>query len=110
MSHQDQLYIAIVFQRILTTGLLLQHPIFNHMGTSTLGINHSQHFVSEIDERIHTNTIERVWRSLKEKFKHNKPRVDIGKHIAEFMYEVWICREDRYQFTLTLIKQMQEEV
>ena len=52
-------------------------------GYTHFTINHSQHFVSEIDSTIHTNTIERLWRTLKEKFKHNKPRTGTDKHIAE---------------------------
>ena len=42
------------------------NPPTSHLrpyGYTHFGINHSQHFVSEIDSSIHTNTIERVEKS-----------------------------------------------
>jgi len=68
-----------------------------------LGINHSIHFVSDINNQIHTNTIERVWRSLKGKFKNFKPKKQIQQTISQFIMETWIPKEDRYYFMLYLI-------
>jgi len=72
-------------------------------GFRHFGINHSKHFVSEISNQIHTNTIERTWRSLKEKLKYNKPRIEINKFISEFMFETWIPVLERYDFMINLI-------
>ena len=65
-------------------------------GYQHFGINHSVHFMSEIDNTIPTNMIERTWRSIKEKFRNNKHRVDIDKHISQYMFEAWIPQEDRF--------------
>jgi len=78
-------------------------------GYQHLGINHSQHFVSTIDNTIHTNTIERVWRSIKEKFRNNKPRTNVNRHISEYMFEAWVKPEFRYQFVLSLLAKFQKE-
>ena len=77
-------------------------------GYRHFGINHSVQFVSKIDKRIHTNTIERTWRTIKEKFRNTKPRVDIDKHISLFMFESWLPKEDRFEAILFLLKQIQD--
>jgi len=87
----------------------LPHSHLAQYGYRHFGINHSQHFVSEISRSIHTNTIERAWRSLKEKFKHNKPRIEIDQYISEFMFESWIPTSQRYQFMLNLIRDFQQK-
>ena len=68
-----------------------------------LGINHSIHFVSSINNQIHTNTIERVWRALKGKFRNYKPKKQIHQIISQFILESWISKEDRYYFMLYLL-------
>ena len=78
-------------------------------GYRHIGINHSIHFVSQICRTIHINTVERMWRSLKERFKYKKPRVHITHHISQFMFESWVPQAERYQFMLRLIKHLKEE-
>ena len=74
------------------------------LGYIHIGINHSIHFVSNIDSSIHTNTIERVWRALKWKFRGFKPRNQIHQYIYQFMLESWIAKEDRYYTMLYLVQ------
>ena len=77
-------------------------------GYRHLGINHSVHLVSEVDRTIHTNTIERTWRTIKEKFRNHKPRIEVDRHISQFMFESWILQESRFEAILFLIKQVQD--
>jgi len=78
-------------------------------GFRHFGINHSKFFVSKVSSQIHTNIIERTWRSLKEKLKYNKPRIEINKFISEFMFETWIHVLERYDFMINLIAQFHVE-
>jgi len=73
------------------------------LGYLHIGINHSIHFVSNIDNSIHTNTIERVWKALKQKFRNFKPRKQIQEHISSFIFESWVPSQERYYFMLYLL-------
>jgi len=87
-------------------------PSVSHLsvyGYNHFGINHSKHFVSKFSDQIHTNTIERTWRSLKEKLKYNKPRIETDKFISEFMFENWVPAFERYDFMINLIAYFHQE-
>lgn len=73
------------------------------LGFTHLGINHSIHFVSEVNGLIHTNTIERTWRSLKRKFKTFKPRTQIHPYISQFVLESRVTEEERHFLMLFLL-------
>lgn len=73
------------------------------LGYIHFGVNHSKEFVSSVNSTIHTNTIERVWKALKLKFRNYKPRKYIQEFISEFMIDCIIPREDRYYFYLFLL-------
>ena len=50
-------------------------------------VNHSQNFLKPLDNNVHTQTIERKWRSLKESIptsSHGRSRND---HLIEFLYK-----------------------
>ena len=52
-----------------------------------IGVNHSVHFVHYLDNSVHTNTIERMWRTLKQKIRHHqtKKMVSMSKFICEYI-------------------------
>ena len=74
------------------------------------GINHSREFVDALDSSIHTNTIERAWRSLKLKFRNYKPRKYIKELISEFIFESLVKKENRYYFILYLLNKYHNDV
>ena len=39
-----------------------------------IGVNHSVHFVHYLNKSVHTYTIERMWRTLKQKITHHQPK------------------------------------
>ena len=49
-------------------------------------VNHSQHFVNPNDRNVHTNTIERAWRNLRESIPLQTRKCDIESHIETFLF------------------------
>ena len=73
------------------------------LGYIHYGVNHSIEFVSSLSSHIHTNTIERARRTLKQKLRNYKPKKFIAECISEFMIEAWVPKDERYYFYLYLI-------
>ena len=78
----------------------------NRYGYIHLYINHSLRFVSEINNEIHTNTIERSWRSLKLKIKKESPRIYLDTYLTHFLFESYAKYKNRYVILLNMIKEL----
>lgn len=48
-------------------------------------INHSVRFVDLLDNTLHTNTIERLWRDLRENIPGGLASVNVEKHVKDYM-------------------------
>jgi hypothetical protein len=59
----------------------LNYPGFVHKT-----VNHSVNFVSPIDSTIHTNTIERLWRSLKKFVRGSRNMEELKTQLREFYF------------------------
>ncbi len=75
------------------------------MGYRHFGINHSKRFVNFFNNRIHTNTIERCWRSLKAFTKIQQPKKELDSYISQYIFEGLVEKKDRMH---TLIKYINE--
>lgn len=70
-------------------------------------VNHKISFVDNSDSTIHTNTIERIWRSLKRFLKKNLRFENIKNAVLQFetLTNVKVKSvEDRYNFLIGLLK------
>ena len=56
-------------------------------GYSHLTVNHRYHFVDPVDRSIHTQHVERVWRSLKEVIPKGSRRDYLLEYVDEFIYK-----------------------
>lgn len=69
-----------------------------------LWIDHSVHFVSPILRGIHTNTIERLWRTIKTFFRIHNPRKFLNNHIAMFYFTQVYDLNERTRILFTILR------
>ena len=68
------------------------------------GINHSIGFVSIIDDRVHTNQIERMWRDLKDSLRNVKPRREyLSVYISEYLFSGLFENDERYSIIFNML-------
>lgn len=80
-------------------------------GFSHYFINHSLHFVDPIQPWIHTNNIERTWRSLKASISHVKRSLsneNIQSFIDSFHFESFFKQENLYDIFLQILVSIQQ--
>ena len=73
-----------------------------------LKVNHSVNFVDPVDRRIHTNTIERCWRSLKEYIPKSIPESGYEEYVMSFLYKKELDKEkelDKFDFVVNMIRE-----
>lgn len=66
-------------------------------------VNHSKTFVDKEDRNIHTNNIERLWRSLKDSIRGCNIQ-NYQEHIDLFMYRRYFFNDNLIQNIITLLK------
>lgn len=70
-------------------------------------VNHSRHFVNPVIPSIHTNTIERLWRTTREFTRQNQPRAYFDEHLAIFYWNKIYTREQRESMMNTWLRHLQ---
>ena len=76
-------------------------------------VNHSLHFVDPVDPSIHTNNIERTWRSLKNSISHVKRSLSdktIDSFINTFHFQSFFSEEALYDIFLQIILSLQHNL
>ena len=71
-------------------------------------MNHSLRFVNELDNEIHTNTIESSWKQLKLSIKRYKPKKHLDEHVSYFMFDSMVSKEDKFETFLRIISAAQK--
>jgi uncharacterized protein YlbG (UPF0298 family) len=67
-----------------------KESFLRHFGYVHFHINHSRYFVNPIFEHIHTNSIERLWRSARKYTRDYSPRIFFDMHLAcWYFFEVY---------------------
>ena len=62
-------------------------------------VNHTRFFVNPLDRDVHTNTIERSWRRLRESVPKQLSLKDIPSHVEQFLfYHHKNCRDSGEKF------------
>src|SRR5437763_1406269 len=70
-------------------------------------VNHSLEFVDSLDPSIHTNNIERSWRSLRASISHIKrsiPEDQVIAYLDAFQFLTMFQRESLYNVFLQIVK------
>ena len=89
------------------------HSHLNDLGFTHYNINHTLHFVDPFQNHIHTNNIERKWRSLRNYISITQRSLKdefIDAYLDIFMLKNMIPIEDMYDFMIELIKFIQLEM
>jgi hypothetical protein len=78
-----------LLENVVSTSKVITDEWRGYIGIETLGfrhltINHSRHFVDPNDRTIHTNGIERLWRSLKEALRNKITENNMEEKVLEF--------------------------
>lgn len=81
-----------------------------HKNLAHIWVNHSQEFVHPDDNRIHINTIERLWRSLRKKIKiKNIKDEKIQLYVNNFLFDKFTNKQDKYEILINLINRNEIE-
>ena len=78
----------------------------NEIGYEHYFINHSLHFVDPIQPSIHTNNIERAWRSFKNSISHVKRSLSdkaIDSFIDTFHFQTFFSEESLYEVFIQIL-------
>jgi len=67
-------------------------------GYKHLYTNHNKSFVNDIFAQIHTNTVEHMWRSLKDHIKKHKPRKLYEDSLGRYFFLNTLEKEEQIDF------------
>jgi hypothetical protein len=79
----------------------------NSLGFNHVTINHTENFVDPFDNDIHTNTIERMWRSLKSTIPDSANEKSINSYLKKFVFDKYFGSRNstqRFQALVNLFK------
>ena len=84
----------------------------DELGLEHYYINHSLNFVDPIQSFIHTNGIERIWRSLRASISHVRrsvPQTKIKSFLDTFQFESMFDKETLYDILIQIIVALKDE-
>jgi len=83
-----------------------RYNLIEEQGFDHYFINHSLHFVDPVQSFIHTNNIERAWRSLKTSISHVKRSLtddNIDSFLDTFHFQTFFSQENLYDVFLQIL-------
>lgn len=75
-------------------------------GYHHFGVNHSKRFVNSYNRQIHTNTIERLWKSLKELTRTQRPKKKLEYFISWYIFESMVPKKERIAVIISFINEL----
>ena len=86
-----------------------KRSLLSKYGYLHLFVNHSEHFVHPILNHIHTNTIERMWRSVKQFTRIFTPKKFIDIAVIKFYFVSVYSRDERERLLVRLMQSKRDE-